>query len=363
MDEAQATVPALAVWHTVAQGGKWHCEGPRLADHVERMLTMVFAIADGATLLDAEEFAREKDLALDIVALERDIRTHKAFLCAFALVHDIGKPVTLSFDAPADTRGAKEGFAVRKKDALHPATDAERQRYDKLCRAYAVAHPGTDAIKAMVGFYDAYGIAVHYHNHETAGVAHEYAAQREAVLSLVGLSGAHTKLLTELIRYHIDVLLAFSRQADAKKYEVMVARAGKAGLNVNLFLDLMLAVAFLDAVAGSVGVEGGRPIVQHVLVPNILRAEREAAPKRHEAREEAAGREKKQAYKDALAQAGLDGESVFALLGTPIGPERGTVMAKVMAAVHDPTETPDFGGHTQEILRRAQVARERLSVL
>lgn len=363
MDMVEQAIPDLAVWHKVPQGGKWHCEGPKLADHVGRILSAIYAIGEGASLLDIEEFARDKSFELDILHLEATIRGHQEFLSAFAVVHDIGKSSTCFFDASPDSNGAKEGFLVRQKDKLNKASDIECQRYDKLCRAYAAKHPNVSAIDVMVGFYEASGIAVHYLGHETLGAQPQFSSIRESALKLVGLSGSHHKMLAELIRHHIDVIHSFTKQADRQKYEVMAARAGQAGLNVNLYLDLMLAVAFLDAVAGSVGVDKGKPVAQTVLVLNILRAEREALPRRHLEREEAAARAKKQAYKDALASVGLDGESVFNLLNTPLGPERGTVMAEVMSALHDPSYIPDFGAQTSEILRRTALARERLALL
>ncbi|MBI1908389.1 hypothetical protein HYS28_03160 [Candidatus Uhrbacteria bacterium] len=362
MRRAEQTVPALGSWRTTPQGGPWHCEGPVLADHVARILAGLFVIESGASLADIEEFAREKDLRLDIASLEATLRTHATFLAAFALVHDAAKPGTTSFDAPQDSRGAKEGFAVRKRDPSHPATAAECVRYDKLRRAYAAAHPG-DTIDAMQGFYEECRIATHYIGHDTHGGSPEFAAVRHDVLALLGLPTSQAKLLAELVRYHIDVIQSFTKGPDAKKYEVMAARAGKAGLNVGLFLDLMLAVLFLDAVVGSVGVADGAPVAQTDLVVNVLRAERDAMPRRHAEREERAARAVKQAQKDALAAAGLDGESVFALLGTPIGPERGEVMARVMATLADPSHRPDFGPHTEEILRRAAHARTLLAAL
>lgn len=363
INNVDQAIPELAVWHKVPQGGKWHCEGPKLADHVARILSAIYAIGEGASLFDVEEFAREKDLELDILHLEAIIRDHQEFLCAFAVLHDIGKSLTCSFDAPLDSVGAKEGFLVRQKDTSGRASDLECLRYDKLCRAYAAKYPNASAIDVMVGFYQASGIAVHYHGHETFGAQSQFSAIREAALKFVGLSQSHHKMLVELIRHHIDVIQSFTKQADRKKYEIMAARAGQAGLNVNLYLDLMLAVAFLDAVAGSVGADKGKPVAQTVLVLNILRAEREALPRRHVEREEMAARAKKQAYKDALASVGLDGESVFSLLNTPLGPVRGTVMAEVMSAMHDPTYIPDFGAETPEILRRVALARERLVLL
>lgn len=363
MQQAEEAAPSLRAWCTTPQGGPWHCEGPVLADHICRILIGLRAVEGGAALADIEEFAREKDLVLDIAALQATLRTHVPLLAVFALTHDAAKPVALSFDAPVGSRGEAEGFVARKKDAPHPASQAERSHYDKLFRAYHAAHPERDVIQTMTGFYDAYGIMTHYLEHESLAVAPAFEPVRHAMLALFGLPHAHSKMLTELIRYHLDVLHFFGTKPEAKKYEVMAARAGKAGVNTDLFLDLMIAAAFLDAVVGGVVSRDGKATAQTELVVNMLRAEREVMPERHARREEQAASGKKQAYKDALAKAGLDGESVFTLLGTPIGPERGVVMGHVASAIKDPAYRLDVGAQTAELSHRIAQARSLLTAL
>lgn len=359
VQRAERRIPGFVRLAATPQSAPWHCEGSTLTSHVERVLTVLFAVEAGASLAEIEEFARERDLILDIAALEVTVRAHTPLLAAFALVHDIAKPDTVFFDAEAESKGAREGFVQHGKRQQRAPSKEELQRYDKLLRAYKVGHDGTIE-EQIAGFYAQYGIATHYEGHARVAALADYAASRDAALDLVDVPRSYHKLLAELIRQHINVIESFCERPDAKKYEFLVALAGKLGLNVDLSLDLTLAAAFLDATAGSVSVREGKLAAQTGLVVNILRAEREAAPRRHASRVEAAARAHKQARKDVLAVAGLSGEEVFALLGTPIGPERGEVMAKVQAMVQDPSLPVDFGIHTKEIARRVAVARDRL---
>lgn len=358
MLKALEVVPGLRVWETTAQSGPWHCEGPHLADHIERILV---GVMNDGSLGDIEEFAREKDLGLEIVALEATLHKNRDFLIAFAVLHDAAKSTTLTFDALGGSRGAHEGFMVRHKEGMKKATEAEKRRYDKLYRAYIASHDEQSAVQKMIGFYETYGIAAHYPGHESEGVTSAYTIDRQMVLQAFGVPVAHAKLLTELIRYHIEVLGSFVNKIDKQKYEIMMARAGKAGLNVDVFLDLMLAVAYLDAVAGGVACVDGKAVAQTQLVINILRAEREAYPRRHEERVRVAESEKKRLYKEALDKAGISGEAVFQLLQTPFGPERGVIMEQVWLAIKDRSYKLDVGEHSAELARRIELAREILA--
>lgn len=362
MADAVRDVPSLAAWRTTPQSAPWHCEGAVVADHVSRMLAVLIAVGNGASLAPIEEFAREKELRLDVVGLENTLRTHQALLTAFAIAHDSAKPETAFFDAKPDSKGAAEGFIQHGLRGEKIMTEAERVRHDKLFRAFTVAHPDLTISEAIGSFYDTYGITVHYDRHDAIAASPAYIDTRNAVATAMQLPSSQHKMLAELIRYHIDTIRAFNDHADAKAYEILAARAGKAGLNVDLFLDLALAVLFLDAVAGSVHYDHGKFRAQAELVVHLLRAEREAMPKRHAAREFAEHQAAKNGYKALLAEVGLDGESVFALLGTPIGPIRGTVMARVQSVIDDPSAPLDFGEHTDELRKRIAALHESRDV-
>ncbi len=362
IDAAEAVVPELAALRVTPQSAPYHCEGPFVVDHVARILTAIFAIEDGATLADVEEFVREKDLVLDISALEATIRNYAPFLTAFAFSHDVAKPETAFFDAAENTKGAAEGFAKHERRAQKTMTQSERHRYDKLFRAFHAGHAKMTLTEAMGSFFDAYGIGIHYDDHGPHAAALQFAEIRTEIARHCGLPAAHTKMLGDIIRYHIDVIKAFRSVADRVAYAVLMARAGKAGFNVDMYLDLTLAAMFLDAVAGSAVYDGKFYRAQTSLVVTMLRAEREAAPRRHHEREQQAEWSQKREYKKILADAQLDGDAVFALLSTPLGPVRGDVMRRVMDALNDPSSRTDFGVDTGEIYRRITLARKKLGL-
>jgi hypothetical protein len=226
-------------------------------------------------------------------------------------------------------------------------------RYDKLRRAH-------QASGSQRSFYESYGITVHYAEHARQGASDEYASTREAVLTTLGVPLSKAKLLTELIRCHMDVVHAFSKGPDPIRYKALATIAERAGLNATVFLDLLPATVFLDAVLGSlIDVDGVYGADVH-LVLNLLKSEREAMPERHAAREEAVRRGRKNALRDTLKEAQIDADTVFDLLKTPYGPVRGEVMAKIHDLIRDPDRQTDFGELTSELRRRAGTAHRLL---
>jgi hypothetical protein len=255
--------------------------------------------------LGIEEFAREKTLSAEWVSLFSTISTNEKFLSAYAMAHDLGKPECVSVTT----------------DPLYP--------------------PGRG--KELV----------HYPGHDRAGAGPAYAYAREAILKYFDLQSSSAKLLTELIRLHMDIITTFTASPNAAEFKAFAALAGRAGLNKELFLDLAPACLFLDAVAGSLHSDGGSKF--HDLTPllNWYRAEREAMPERHEAREAGEKKASKMAVKKAYADAHLSPEEIFELLGTPIGPIRGEIMKKIDELVRNHEAEVDFGDHTAEIRHRA----------
>ncbi|MFA5947167.1 MAG: hypothetical protein WC813_04055 [Patescibacteria group bacterium] len=295
-----------------------HAEGPTVESHLVRILSVLFAIQSStsrplasissATLMDRrvlasgtgpssiEEFAREKTLSAEWTSLFSTIATNEKFLSAYVMAHDLGKP--------------------------------ECVKTDELGR-------------------------VHYLGHDRVGASPAFAYAREAILKYFELPSSSAKLLTELIRLHMDIITTFTASPSAAEFRAFAALAGRAGLNKDLFLDLAPVCLFLDAVAGSLHSDGRTK--SHDLTPllNWYRAEREAMPERHEAREAGEKKASKMAVKKAYADAHLSPEEIFELLGTPIGPIRGEIMKKIDELVKNPDTKVDFGEHTAEIRRRA----------
>lgn len=276
-----------------------HAEGPTIQSHLERTLAVLLG-ASALSPASIEEFAREKTLSAEWISLFSTISANEQFLSAYVLAHDLGKPESLKTD------------------------EAGR---------------------------------VHYLGHDRAGASQTYAYARDAILKHFGLASSSAKLLTELIRLHMDIINTFTASPNAVEFKAFAALASRAGLNKDLFLDLAPACLFLDAVAGSLHSEGG--VKTHDMTPlvNWYRAEREAMPERHEAREAGEKKASKMAVKKAYADAHLSPEEIFELLGTPIGPIRGEIIKKVEEVVRDPDAKVDFGERTEEIRKRAKNVR------
>jgi hypothetical protein len=335
------------------QSPPFHAEGELVVDHVVRILAGLNAFEHGASLAEVEEFAREKDYILELHELESTLKAQAAFLAAYAVCHDVAKADALSFEAAPGSKGDAEGFGSR---APQLATEPEKVRYDKLRRAH-------HASGSKLSFFEAYGITVHYPEHGRRGASDEYASTREAALDALDVPLSKAKLFTELIRCHMDVIHGFNSGPDPVKYKALAAIAERAGLNAPVFLDLLPATIFLDAVLGSlVYVDKDWRADVHILL-NLFKSEREAMPERHAAREEALRRGRKQAVREVLETAKIEAESVFALLKTPYGPVRGEVMDKIHDLIRDPERKSDFGEHTAELRSRARVANKLLQDL
>lgn len=347
---AVAQAALLAKLDTTPQTPPYHAEGQSVGDHVRRCLAVVMAMEGDLSLAEIEEVAREKSLLLEFQDLENTLKTQAAFLSVYALCHDLGKLNTVVFEAKPGSPGEAEGFATGLGKL---ATEPEKMRYDKLRRAHIVRDGETS-------FYETYNIVVHYPNHASCGAGNEFASTREAVLEFMGVAPAHAKLLTELIRAHMEVIKGFSKGPDPKKYLSLAAVAERAGVNVGVFLDILPAAIFLDAVAGSLFYERGRYQTDFSLLVHLLQSEREAMPERHDNRDLALRRGRKTAVREIMKTAGIDAETVFTLLGTPLGPVRGEVMAKIHDLIRDPERQVNFAEHSHELRRRAQVAHAAL---
>lgn len=347
-------IPEVARLRFTPQGPLHHAEGPHVGVHVERMVAVLLALLEKDNLQFLEEVAREKEYALEFEALLEVLKENRDFFLAYIFAHDLGKDLTLSFDVRDEKKGKTEGFHQHDARTNEQATEPERQRYDKIFRAFSASHGELLQEKLVAAFFDEYGVETHYKGHDREGGSVKFAHARESLLSTFGVSLSHAKLLAELIRLHMDVLMTFERGVDASAYKAFTGIALKAGLNKDLFLDLAAGALFLDGIIGSLHYEGGT--FSHSLKPlmNLFRAEREAQPERHALREEKLHRTQKVFVKNTLRDGGLSPEDVFSLLDVPVGPLRGEVMKKVYYLLHDPECKIDFGEYTEELRRRAR---------
>ncbi|MCH8049271.1 hypothetical protein IH979_00995 [Patescibacteria group bacterium] len=355
--KAQKAVPELKAYETTPQGAPWHTEGAVVARHVERILAGLFAMVEGEQLLEIEEVARHKHLRREVQELQETIKEHAATLEAFALLHDIGKTVTVSFEAPQESKGAVEGFVQHRHRLHEQASETERQTYIKLVKAFHAQRPELREEELMARFFDEYEILTHFYEHASIGAGERFENAQDKICNMYRLSEKDRALLKFTIRYHLDVIQFFTNEPDVSKFLLLTARANKAGFDIDAALDFILAALFIDTAIGSLRYHEGVFEVDLRPTINFLLSEEMAAPERRRRRWFKLAQEKKSAFKALLAESDLAPEMIFMLMNIPDGPERGEVMQKVYELVQDQTLSIDFGAHTSEMAARINRAR------
>lgn len=350
-------VPEVAACRATPQSAPWHVEGKTAADGIIRMLAAINAIVHGASIMNIEEFARHKALQHEVRELEEMIREHAATLQAYSLVHDIAKPVTLNFSAPVGSKGEAEGFAEHKYRFSRYATDSEKQLYTKLLNAFEVQHPDLVGPKLMAAFFDEYEISTHYKGHAKRGASQEFFAAREKVADLFRLQDIDRRMITFMIRQHMNVLTYFADGPNPQKFDMLSTLATKAGLDGDDVLDVLLAGTFLDSSVGSLAYKEGRFFVDTTALVHWLQSEELVAPLRRARRRDLEARRQKERLMSALERAKLSPEEVFELFDVSFGPKRGEIMEEIYALVKDPNRSIEFGSQTTEMADRIKKAR------
>ncbi len=334
---AEAVAPEVTMLRTTPQSPPYHAEGPMVIDHLERMLTGLFAIVQGRSLLHIEEFAREQSWHPMLHELEQTIREQAATLEAFVFVHDLAKASTISFESPAGSVGAGEGFV---KDARLDA-DVLSTRYGKLVRAFEASHEPEDAAILVQGFYDQQHIRVHYYGHASEVMNDRYDTAREALSDHFRLTDRDREMLALMVRSHIDVIKFFNHGPDPAKMSLLVKRANKVGLDGDDVLDLQLAALLLDTTIGSLRYEEGRSWVDVDPVEGFLQSELHGAPGRHQRRVDRLQEQERRALKGAMERAGIDAMQIIEMLDLPVGPGRAQVLQDIARLVeHASTPIP-----------------------
>ncbi|MBU0613947.1 hypothetical protein KJ766_01520, partial [Patescibacteria group bacterium] len=239
-----ADISEIDLLSTTPQTPPWHAEGPFVSDHVKRMLATVMAVSGGTSLLQIEEFAVRRDFLSYIETLELTIKENAATLIAFALVHDIAKAEVLSFSADSGSLGEREKFKKNKKYLQNPASTQERLLYDKLFRAHIASRNKEPDSLGLIDFFDKYEISAHYFNHATVGASHKFDDARLAVSNGLHLTSRQGAVVKFLSRYHMD------RIKTAEQFNLLIARANKAGLDGFGISDIFVAQEFLDSCCG-----------------------------------------------------------------------------------------------------------------
>lgn len=325
-DHACATIPALKRLSRIPETEKG--EGTLwVSDHVVALLDRISTIHP--VYRDSEE--RDPIARLAVADAVRAVTSSPATFRAYALMHDIAKPDRLLLVADAGSVGEAEGFVRSEKRAEKYTTESELIRFDKMRRAGAID-----------------GVHATFDGADRAVIAPQYAEIREAIVKYCGLETAHVKFVAELCWSHKDIIDLFQNPGNESAFSIFPARAGKAGLNVERFLDSLFAIAWL---------EGGEEAVHR-----LASAENVAMPERHEARVARERHNKKVRIKEIFGEAGLDPEKLFVELNVPFGPVRGQVMESVYEVIRGNHHVAEaFGASAESIRERAHRAAEILA--
>ena len=343
--EAEAVAPEVTTLRTTSQSAPFHAEGPTVIHHLERMLAGLFAIVGGASLLEIEEFAREQVWHPLLRELEETIREQAATLEAFVFIHDLAKASTLSFDSPAGSQGASEGFL---KDAALPVTSLN-QRYQKLIRA--AAHEQMSPQEQARWAYDTYKTRVHYYGHAKVVLEDLYNNAWEALCDLYRLTGRDREMLALLVRSHIDVIHFFNRGVDPAKMSVLERRANKLGLDAEDVIDLQLACLLLDTTFGSLRYEDSRTWIDTDPIIGFIQSEQQGLPHRTHRRLERLEQQDRRVLKAAMEAAGIDAQTLIERLELPIGPKRGEVLHDVARYVRASEHRINPGEYPNDVLQ------------
>jgi hypothetical protein len=342
IDAIAALVPAITKYSTTPQTPPAHAEGPMVIDHTVRIFALIDAIASGASLHGCADLVNDDVINFALADAEAAIRESPKVFKAYALMHDVAKPDRLLLVAAPGTAGEKEGFVRSNKRASEFTTSSELARFYKLRRANLA-----DGIEATFGDAD------------KAIIAPQYESVRAAIVKACGLEVAYTKFIAELCWSHRDLEEFFITPGNESAFLTFPARAGKAGINVERFLNALLAIALLDH---DLGRSRLAPRASLFTFHRLATAEHAAMPERHAAREARHAHQKKLRVKEILSEHQLDPNQVFPMLGTPLGPERGVVMHAVYAVIRGESAADSFGVHAHVIEERCLKARAALDL-
>ncbi len=347
--------PEIKLLDGIPQTPPWHTEGFFVSDHIKRMLTGIFAILDGVSLFEIEEFVSKKTIGLEIEILEFTIKENVNTFLAFVFSHDIAKSDTLAFGAESGSKGEVEGFKINKKSFINPSSDQEIVLYKKLLRVVQVSHPELNDHEILSRFFDENEISAHYYNHAIVGASSKYSNFRKKIAEYFNLTDRQVGLVRFLTRYHMNSVRS------EKDYKLLMARARKIGFDGADVADLFIAQEFLDSSIGCLRYVDGRFSIDLSSVFDFIKFEKLTESSRVMQKKKEYELLNKRALKKVLKQFKLDGDSIFELLNIPFGPDREGIMDDIRDLVLLKKESVNFGIATIEIEKRIKRARDFLT--
>src|SRR3989338_2048949 len=356
--QAFAKISAMAKMYACPQTPVYHAEGPFVIDHVRLILVSLYAIVNNQfEVTQIEELHRVKECVGEIEEMGEIIKENAATFEVFALCHDLGKPLTLSFASRPGSDGYSRGFYSAQKDLWHPGHALDKQKhllrdYKKLYELFAQTHTELDARECESQFFSAYQIDIHYHGHAHAIFHPRMQSVIKKIAKEKRLSDEDTQDLFLLIDVHIQAVEAFASGVNISGYERLVAYAQKKGRDVDDFLDKLQACVFLDVVCGSLRRDAHHRWHQVELMEFFLRSEYAAFPLRQQETLHKREQKEKERLQKRFHDFLLDGTAIMTLLGSKPGAEFGAQLKGIQEAALGKGDLPFFPDEIRRELER-----------
>ncbi len=342
----------------------YHAEGPTLESHISLMLKCLYAFSSGEfSLLNIEEFAREKGQEGVLVDIMHLLREETDFFETFILCHDIAKSVLVWFDAPIDSAGHVAGFVEKITGHGTDLNLAQRldtiNRYQKLFKDFSVDHSTDSSEQLSIVFYEAYNIQVHYYGHEKGIYLPVFSEFLSRVAKEKGLATKDRDLMEVIIAHHLDPLKDFlAIKPNAVKKYVSLAQVNK--WSTTDILRRFQAVLLLDAVCGSKHLAPHGTWHDASIFVHFLRSEHAFAPAWRSSREDTRKQEQTKLFRRLFREVGLDGVSLMDFFNIGPSPEFGKLLYSIQESIILGKEIPKIRADIdQELKKRAEAFYEK----
>lgn len=329
--------PLFAKLLITPQSPPYHAEGPTLEAHISLMLKCLYAFSSGEfSLLDVEEFAREKGYDGILTDITKLFREEESFFETFILCHDIAKSALVWFDAPPGSVGHDSGFAEKMSGHATDLNLAQRNdalnRYNNLFQNFINEHSTDSSEQLAVDFYQAYAIQVHYYGHEKGIYLPVFSEFLGRVSDHKKLTHLELERMEILIAHHLDPLKDFQfLKSDAVKKYVSLAETNH--WQTQDLLRRFQAVLLLDAVCGSKQLAPHGVWHDSNVFVHFLRSEHAFTPAWRTAREDARKQEQAKLFRRLFREVGLDGVSLMEFFNIGPSPEFGKLLRSIQEAV------------------------------
>lgn len=348
--------PLFAESLQTPQDMRYHAEGPFLFSHVQNMLIAVMAFGSGDhSLLEIEEFHREKHDHDVFDELDEVFKKHRSFFEAFALLHDVSKWACMTCSSSPNSLGEKAGFVgglTYDLEMDHRFRQDMKKKYLELFHEFSEEHPQESSKSLQATFYHTYQIDVHYPHHDTLIFAPVYQELLNRVVAAYGFSGEERNMLEDVIAQHMRFGKDFD-QINPSAMQSYFVFAKKRGYDEVLFVRLAQGCLFFDMVCGSARLTKNETIsfASHQLL-NAIRSEHRLQPELREQRLRIRTEEKKREQNRLFQEAGLDGVSLLDVLQMEPGPVFGQLLRKLQHAILGDGEMPLLPEEAREEIDR-----------